>query len=126
MLVFAAFVALDALDALPVHHQNHTPTAVTVEMAVFVVDGLGLPSSLSSSSNCSAGEVAVGTEVEVFAGHCSIAVEEVGKRQVMRYSLCSEVGRGWVAADTVLLPELEVHTAEVDLDNLGQSIVEEQ
>jgi hypothetical protein len=126
MLVFAAFVAPDAPDAPPVHDQNHTPTAVTVEMVVFVVDGLGLPSNLSSSSNCSAGEVAVGTEVEVFAGHCSIAVEVVGKRQVMRYNLCSEVGRGWVAADTVLLPELEVHTAEVDLDNLGQSIVEEQ
>jgi hypothetical protein len=123
MLAFAVFVAL---DALPVRHQNHTPTAVTVEMAVFVVDGLGLPSNLSSSSNCSAGEVAVGTEVEVFAGHCSIAVEVVGKRQVMSYSLCSEVGRGWVAADTALLLELEVHTAEVDLDNLGQSMVEEQ
>jgi hypothetical protein len=123
MLVFAAFVVL---DGLPVHHQNHTPTAVTVEMAVFVVDGLGLPSSLSSSSNCSAGEVAVGTEAEAFAGHCSIAVEEVGKRQVMRYNLCYEVGRGWVAADMVLLPELGVHTAEVDLDNLGQSIAEEQ
>jgi hypothetical protein len=61
-----------------------------------------------------------------FAGHCSIAVEEVGKKQVMHCSLCSGIGRGLEAADTVQLPELEVHTAEGDLDNLGQGTVEEQ
>jgi hypothetical protein len=47
--VFAAFVALVALVLLPEHHQNHTQTAVTVETAAFVVVGLGLQSSLSSS-----------------------------------------------------------------------------
>ena len=76
MQEFAAFVAL---VALPVHRQNHTPTAVTVEMAAFVGDGLGLPSSLSSSSNCFAGEVGVEIEAEKVAGYCSIAVEEADK-----------------------------------------------
>jgi hypothetical protein len=119
------FVAFVALVVLPVHHRNHTPTAVTVEMAVFAVDGLGLPSSLSNSSNCFAGEFGAEIEVGVVAGYCSIAVE-VCKRQAKRYSQYFEVGRRLMAVDTVLLSELEAHTAEVNLENLGQGIVEVQ
>ena len=43
-----------------------------------------------------------------------------------RYTQCSGVDRGLVAVGTVLLLELGAHTAEVNLDNLGQSTAEEQ
>jgi hypothetical protein len=115
-------VAFVALVVHLVHHQSHTltvATGATVETAVSVVDGLGLPNSLSRSSNCFAGEMDAETELEAVAEYYSIALEEAGKKQVTRYNRCSEAGRSLVTVDTVLLPELGGHTAEVDPDNLG-------